>query len=262
MSDGLIYRKDVEFLENCNPPLVERNADEFRRIQALLVAVAPEAERAEKHTEWRSEGSANYTARLTEGRRLVDELAEAYGHAAGALRRYAEALTLAKARCVRVWCASCPVDAEFGPAVSALPRAAAVPPRRRAARRLPVAGAAPARRPGVGPRSFAVRLHARAVARYRAITDPWLRVGRCLVATHHHAGVLPQPGAAGRPPVFQGHEVAGVLVGRVGWGPRGPACRHRPPSGVAAVAPSSVCRALYEPRPGDPARFDWSGDIP
>ncbi|MEV5730323.1 hypothetical protein AB0N50_31715 [Streptomyces pharetrae] len=97
MSDGLSYRKDVEFLENCNPPLVERNADELRRIQALLTAVAPAAERAEKHTEWRSEGSANYTARLTEGRRLVDELAEAYGHAAGALRRYAEALTLAKA---------------------------------------------------------------------------------------------------------------------------------------------------------------------
>ncbi|MGW0927745.1 hypothetical protein [Streptomyces sp. NPDC002644] len=97
MSDGLSYRKDVEFLENCNPPLVERNADEYQRLKALLVAVAPAAERAEKHTEWRSEGSAHYTARLTEGRRLVDELAEGYGHAANALRRYAEALALAKA---------------------------------------------------------------------------------------------------------------------------------------------------------------------
>ncbi|GGX06790.1 hypothetical protein GCM10010297_30450 [Streptomyces malachitofuscus] len=97
MSDGLSYRKDVEFLENCNPPLVERNADEFGRLQALLTAVAPAAERAEKHTEWRSKGSVHYTARLVEGRRLVDELAEAYGHAAGGLRRYAEALTVAKA---------------------------------------------------------------------------------------------------------------------------------------------------------------------
>ncbi|MFE5208973.1 hypothetical protein [Streptomyces sp. NPDC056600] len=97
MSDGLTYRRDVEFLENCNPPLVERNADELHRLHALLTAVAPSAERAEKHTGWRSEGSTQYTARLTEARKLVDELAEGYRHAADALRRYGEALATAKA---------------------------------------------------------------------------------------------------------------------------------------------------------------------
>ncbi|MBL3671277.1 hypothetical protein JL475_36270, partial [Streptomyces sp. M2CJ-2] len=52
MSDGLSYRKDVELLENCNPPLVERNVDEFRRIQALLTAVAPAAERVSAYGLW------------------------------------------------------------------------------------------------------------------------------------------------------------------------------------------------------------------
>lgn len=36
---GLSYRKDVQFLQECNPPLVERNAAEFRRLRDLLVQV-------------------------------------------------------------------------------------------------------------------------------------------------------------------------------------------------------------------------------
>lgn len=55
MSSGISHRKDVEFLESCNPPLVERNADEFKRLHDMLVAVDPSAERAEKHTQWKSE---------------------------------------------------------------------------------------------------------------------------------------------------------------------------------------------------------------
>lgn len=52
---GLTHRKDVEFLEGCNPALVERNADEFQRIHDVLVETDEPAERAERHTHWHSE---------------------------------------------------------------------------------------------------------------------------------------------------------------------------------------------------------------
>lgn len=84
MSGGISHRKDVEYLEGCNPPLVERNADEFKRLHDMLVAVDPSAERAEKHTQWKSDGSQHYEARLTEARKLLTQLAEGYHKAAGA----------------------------------------------------------------------------------------------------------------------------------------------------------------------------------
>ncbi|MER7675877.1 hypothetical protein [Streptomyces sp. NPDC096934] len=97
MSGGISHRKDVEYLEGCNPPLVERNADEFKRLHDMLVAVDPSAERAEKHTRWKSEGSGHYEARLTEARKLLTQLAEGYHKAADALSDYASALVVAKA---------------------------------------------------------------------------------------------------------------------------------------------------------------------
>ncbi|MFG3587889.1 hypothetical protein [Streptomyces sp. NPDC047990] len=97
MSGGISHRKDVEYLEGCNPPLVERNADEFKRLHDMLVAVDPSAERAEKHTRWKSEGSGHYEARLTEARKLLTQLAEGYHKAAAALSDYASALVVAKA---------------------------------------------------------------------------------------------------------------------------------------------------------------------
>ncbi|WP_043678664.1 hypothetical protein [Streptomyces xylophagus] len=97
MSGGISHRKDVDYLEGCNPPLVERNAAEFKRLHGMLVAVDPSAERAEKHTQWKSEGSRHYEARLTEARKLLTQLAEGYDKAAGALTDYAFALQVAKA---------------------------------------------------------------------------------------------------------------------------------------------------------------------
>ncbi|MFD7258484.1 hypothetical protein [Streptomyces sp. NPDC059874] len=94
---GLSYRKDVEFLEECNPALVERNAAEFRRLRELLVQVEEPARRAETRTEWHSDGSHTYTSRLAEARRLVTHMAEGYDKAASALHAYATALTTAKA---------------------------------------------------------------------------------------------------------------------------------------------------------------------
>ena len=46
MSSGISHRKDAEFLESCSPPLVERNADEFKRLHDMLGSVDPSAERA------------------------------------------------------------------------------------------------------------------------------------------------------------------------------------------------------------------------
>ncbi|WP_251055893.1 hypothetical protein [Streptomyces sp. ISL-94] len=93
---GLSYRKDVEFLEECNPPLVERNAAEFRRLRDLLVQVEEPARRAETRTEWHSANSHTYTSRLKEARQLITHIAEGYDKAASALNAYALALTTAK----------------------------------------------------------------------------------------------------------------------------------------------------------------------
>nr|WP_202448759.1 hypothetical protein [Streptomyces sp. SID2999] len=77
--------------------MVERNAQEFKRLHALLTQVLPSAEKAEKHTEWKSEGSKDYESRLTEARKLVSQLAEGCDKAALALVDYAIALGVAKA---------------------------------------------------------------------------------------------------------------------------------------------------------------------
>ncbi|MEV1020151.1 hypothetical protein [Streptomyces sp. NPDC050264] len=96
MSQGISHRKDVEFLESCSPALVERNADEFKRVHDLLTSTDPAAERAEKHTQWKSEGSTHYEGRLRESRKLLTLLADGYEKAATALRDYATALEAAK----------------------------------------------------------------------------------------------------------------------------------------------------------------------
>ncbi|MFJ3518193.1 hypothetical protein [Streptomyces sp. NPDC090131] len=93
---GLSHRKDVQFLEECNPALVERNAAEFKRLRDLLVQAEEPARRAETGTEWHSDGSHTYTSRLSEARQLVQHIAEGYDRAASALHAYAAALTTAK----------------------------------------------------------------------------------------------------------------------------------------------------------------------
>ncbi|MER5933844.1 hypothetical protein [Streptomyces sp. NPDC002054] len=95
---GISHRKDVQFLEGCNPALVERNADEFKRLRDLLVEVGGPAQRAEKDTRWESDGSGNYVARLAEARKLLADLAEGYDKASSALRAYAAALETARMR--------------------------------------------------------------------------------------------------------------------------------------------------------------------
>ncbi|RSS79556.1 hypothetical protein [Streptomyces sp. WAC06614] len=94
--DGLSYRKDVEFLAECNPALVERNAQEFKRLRDLLTEIGTPARRAETGTEWHSEHSGAYTSRLAEARKLAEQMAEGFGKAASALHAYSQALTTAR----------------------------------------------------------------------------------------------------------------------------------------------------------------------
>ncbi|NUL03146.1 hypothetical protein HRW07_07810 [Streptomyces lunaelactis] len=90
------YRDDVEFLADCNPALVERNALEFRRLRDLLLEVKPGVQRAATHTHWISEGRKPYDKRLREARDLVTHLADGYDKAQSALMHYASALRTAK----------------------------------------------------------------------------------------------------------------------------------------------------------------------
>ncbi|MGA5421024.1 hypothetical protein [Streptomyces lavendulocolor] len=90
------YRQDVAFLEDCNPPLVERNAWEFRRLRDLLLAVEPGAKRAATHTQWVSQNRKPYDHRLREARDLITHLADGYDKAQSALLHYASALVAAR----------------------------------------------------------------------------------------------------------------------------------------------------------------------
>ncbi|WP_199547262.1 hypothetical protein [Streptomyces sp. N35] len=90
------YRADVEFLEGCNAALVERNADEFRRLRDLLLSIEPSASKAAKKTDWVSENRKPYDDRLREANELVTHLSDGYDKAQSALLHYARALEIAK----------------------------------------------------------------------------------------------------------------------------------------------------------------------
>ncbi|MEU6482558.1 hypothetical protein [Streptomyces sp. NPDC046887] len=94
------YRDEVAFLEDCNPPLVERNALEFRRLRDLLLEVKPGLRRAAEDRDWIGEGRKRYDNRMREARDLVSHLADGYDKAQSALMHYASALRVAKAHYV------------------------------------------------------------------------------------------------------------------------------------------------------------------
>jgi hypothetical protein len=89
------YRKDVEFLEDSNPALIERNAAEFNRLHKLIDTTDDAFRKAGK-VDWQSEARDLYVKRLGEARKLTDALSEAFSRAGKALSSYAEAVTTAK----------------------------------------------------------------------------------------------------------------------------------------------------------------------
>jgi hypothetical protein len=89
------YRKDVDFLEDSNPALIERSAAEFNRLHKLIDTTDDAFRKAGK-VDWQSEARDLYLKRLGEARKLTDALAEAFRTAGKALSSYAEAVTTAK----------------------------------------------------------------------------------------------------------------------------------------------------------------------
>ena len=92
----MAYHADVEFLDECSPALIERNAAEFSRMRDLLMAVEPSVNKARYRTVWESVYRQNFDARLADVANLVTELAEGFGKARTALVRYADQVETAK----------------------------------------------------------------------------------------------------------------------------------------------------------------------
>ncbi|MGH8879935.1 MAG: hypothetical protein ACRD0P_21725 [Stackebrandtia sp.] len=92
----MAYHADVEFLDECSPGLIERNAAEFGRTRDLLVSVEPSVHKARYGTVWESVHRRNFDARLADVVNLVRGLAEGFDKARTALLRYADEVETAK----------------------------------------------------------------------------------------------------------------------------------------------------------------------
>lgn len=93
----MTYRADVEFLELCNPALIERNAQEYRRLHQLLESTDTAFLKATR-TEWVSEANDLYDKRLREAESLATHLSSAFRKVWKALIDYADAVERAKKR--------------------------------------------------------------------------------------------------------------------------------------------------------------------
>ncbi|OEV26500.1 hypothetical protein AN219_25315 [Streptomyces nanshensis] len=91
----MTYYADVEFLEDCDPKLIERNAAEYKRMRDLLDSLEPSVKRAQS-VEWTSDARASYEERLKDVRGLVQGLMEGYEAAWKALLKYADAVEEAR----------------------------------------------------------------------------------------------------------------------------------------------------------------------
>jgi hypothetical protein len=93
----MTYRADVEFLELYNPALIERNAQEYRRLHHLLESTDTAFLKATR-TEWVSEANDLYEKRLREAESLATHLSSAFRKTWRALVDYSDAVEPAKSR--------------------------------------------------------------------------------------------------------------------------------------------------------------------
>ncbi|MFI1735084.1 hypothetical protein ACH40E_38875 [Streptomyces acidicola] len=91
----VVYYADVKFLEDCDPVLIERNAEEYRRMRDLLDSIEPSVRKAEQ-VQWESVARTSYEARLRDVRGLARGLYDGYDAAQSALLKYADAVSDAK----------------------------------------------------------------------------------------------------------------------------------------------------------------------
>ena len=92
----MAYFADVKYIDRSNPDLVELNAREFRRMVDLLDSARPALKRAKDDTIWEGAGRDKYDARLADASGLLDNLANAFQIAHGALTDYWPELEKAK----------------------------------------------------------------------------------------------------------------------------------------------------------------------
>ncbi|WP_307712494.1 hypothetical protein [Streptomyces sp. V4I23] len=93
----MTYHADVEFLELCNPALIERNAQEYRRLHRLLESSDTAFLKAIR-TQWVSEANDLYEKRLREAESLATHLSSAFRTTWKSLVDYADAVERAKSR--------------------------------------------------------------------------------------------------------------------------------------------------------------------
>jgi hypothetical protein len=86
--------------------------------------------------------------------------------------------------------------------------------------------------------------------------DEQLLRGRIYGADHDHPG--PKPGRSYAELV--GGPLDGLLLDITGWRPEEIDDGVSLPTELGQFGPGG--RALYDPRPGDPSRWDWNGDSP
>ena len=92
---AVAYHEDVRFLDDANPELIERNAQEFARVRDLLDSVEPEVSKAQR-VEWVSAHRQHYDDRLRQALAMVRQLSDGFGQARNALLRYADEVEKAK----------------------------------------------------------------------------------------------------------------------------------------------------------------------
>ncbi|MFC7310727.1 hypothetical protein ACFQVC_41755 [Streptomyces monticola] len=89
------YYADVQYLEDCVPALIERNAAEYKRMHDLLDSVGPAVAKG-RDTQWVSASRAHYEDRLGDVEALTAGLKDGFEKAWKALLRYADAVEDAK----------------------------------------------------------------------------------------------------------------------------------------------------------------------
>jgi hypothetical protein len=89
------YRESVEFLQDANPALIDRNAEEFHRLHKLIESTDGPLGRA-RRADWESEARDRYVRRLAEAAEIAEALSAAFRTVWKALAAYADAVTTAR----------------------------------------------------------------------------------------------------------------------------------------------------------------------
>lgn len=92
----MTFRSEVKYIEQFEPGLVDRNAEEFARMGRVLDSVVPSIVRASE-VEWVSIAYQQYKARLKDAKLLIENLGIGFRAAHLALQGYASELSAARA---------------------------------------------------------------------------------------------------------------------------------------------------------------------